>query len=151
MGRGHGVPEVLAAAEAARRARPDAALTADLIAGLPGETAGEHAETLQLAQGVGFARLHVFPYSAREGTPAAGMPGQVPVAVRKARAGELRRLGERTRAAFVRSQIGRRARVLAETDGTGLTTNYLRLRVPGVPEGELTEVEVAPQTLADRG
>lgn len=79
------------------------------------------------------------------------MPGQVPVAVRKARAGELRRLGERTRAAFVRSQIGRRARVLAETDGTGLTTNYLRLRVPGVPEGELTEVEVAPQTLADRG
>ena len=151
MERGHGVPEVLAAAEAARRTRPDAALTADLIAGLPGETAGEHAETLQLAQGVGFARLHVFPYSAREGTPAAGMPGQVPVAVRKARAGELRRLGERTRAAFVRSQIGRRARVLAETDGTGLTTNYLRLRVPGVPEGELTEVEVAPQTLADRG
>ena len=41
--------------------------------------------------------------------------------------------------------------MLAETDGTGLTTNYLRLRVPGVPEGELTEVEVAPQTLADRG
>ena len=151
MERGHGVPEVLAAVEAARRTRPDAALTADLIAGLPGETPGEHAETLRLAQGVGFARLHVFPYSAREGTPAASMPGQVPVAVRKARAGELRRLGDRTRAAFVRSQLGRRAHVLAETDGTGLTTNYLRLRVPGVPEGELTEVEVTPETLADRG
>jgi threonylcarbamoyladenosine tRNA methylthiotransferase MtaB len=148
MGRGHGVGEVLRAAGAARRVRPDVALTADFITGFPGETGGEHSETLGLVEAVGFARLHVFPYSARAGTPAAALPRQVPTEVRKDRARELRRMGERLRAEFVRTQYGRRRQVLVETDGSGLTTNYVRLRVPGVAEGELAEVEVTPETLA---
>lgn len=150
MGRGHGVEEVLGAADAARRVRPDVALTADFITGFPGETDGEHRETLRLVETVRFARLHVFPYSAREGTLAAVLPRQVPPDVRKERARELRRLGERLRAEFVRSQYGRRVQTLVETDGTGLTTNYVRLRVPGVAEGELADVEVTPETVADR-
>lgn len=150
MGRGHGVAEVLRAADAARRVRPDVALTADFITGFPGETDEEHDETLRLVETVRFARLHVFPYSAREGTRAAALPDQVPPDVRKERARELRQLGERLRAEFVRSHLGCRVTVLAETDGTGLTSNYIRLRVPGVAEGELAHVEVTPETVADR-
>jgi threonylcarbamoyladenosine tRNA methylthiotransferase MtaB len=148
MGRGHGVEEVLGAADAARRVRPDVALTADFITGFPGESDREHRETLGLIETVRFARLHVFPYSAREGTPAAALPGQVPPQVRKDRARALRRLGERLRAEFERSQLGRRVTVLAETDGTGLTTNYVRLRVPGVAAGEPAHVEVTPESLS---
>jgi threonylcarbamoyladenosine tRNA methylthiotransferase MtaB len=150
MGRGHGLDEVLRAAERARRARPDVALTADVIAGFPGETPAEHRESRASLEALGFARLHVFPFSARAGTPAADMPGQVPAETRKARARELRSLGERMRRDFIRAQHGKPAEVLAERDGTGLTTNYIRLRVPGVPEGEIARLTVTAEGLAER-
>jgi threonylcarbamoyladenosine tRNA methylthiotransferase MtaB len=150
MARGHGLDEVLGVAEAARRVRPDVALTADLIAGFPGETDREHRETRDAVEQVGFARLHVFPFSPREGTPAATLPDPVPPATRKRRAGELRALGARLRAGFLATQYGRPAGALAEHDGTGLTSNYIRLRLPGVPEGELARVVVTPGAIADR-
>jgi threonylcarbamoyladenosine tRNA methylthiotransferase MtaB len=150
MERGHGAAAILWVAQAARRVRPDVALAADLIAGFPGETEAEHGETAGLAEAAGFARLHVFPYSAREGTTAATFPAQVPPEVRKARAQQLRALGEQLRGAFLRTQYGKPAEVLAERDGTGLTTNYIRLRVPGIAEGEVARVTVTPAAVADR-
>jgi len=150
MARGHRVEEIVRAAEAARRARPDVALTADLIAGFPGETDAEHGETLAVVEALGVARLHVFPFSAREGTPAAAFPGQVPPEAKRERARELRTVGERLRAAFLDAQHGKSGAVLAERDGTGLTTNYIRLGVPGVPEGALVSVVIGPDTLAER-
>jgi threonylcarbamoyladenosine tRNA methylthiotransferase MtaB len=151
MARGHGVDEVAGVAEAARAARPGVALTADLIAGFPGERAAEHAETLATVAALGFARLHVFPFSAREGTAAAAFADQLPAEVKRERARELRALGDRLRAEFLAQQHGRTGEVLAERDGTGLTTNYIRLRVPDVPEGELAPVVIGPETLAERG
>lgn len=151
MRRGHGPGEVLQAAERARAVRPDVALAADVIAGFPGETDGEHRESLGILEAVGFAKLHVFPFSLRPGTPAADLPDQLPAAVRSARARELRELGAESRAAFLRSQLGKPAEVLVERDGTGLTTNYVRLRIPGIPEGEIAPARITPEALADRG
>ena len=135
--------------EAARRlqaAFPGCALTTDVIAGFPGETDEEHRETLAFIEEVGFARIHVFPFSPRTGTEAAGMPGQVPEAVKKARAAELIALGDRLEQEFVRSLVGTAQRVLFEEEGEGglaegYTENYVRVLAPGMP-GETREVAI---------
>lgn len=122
-----------------RRALPGVALTTDVIVGFPGETDVEFAETLAFVEHMSFSRLHVFRYSARPGTPAATMPGQVSAETMTARAGALRQTGERLAERYVRSQVGHIAellveRVLRETDGggraEGTTREYLRLEVP---------------------
>ena len=150
MVRGHGVAEVHRVAEAARRARPDVALTADFIVGFPGESAAEFQETVDLVRDIGFAKLHVFPFSPREGTAAAELPDDVPKAEKKARSAALRELGRQQREAFIGAQIGAARQVLVEDDGTGFTGNYVRLRVPGAAEGELREAVVSREALADR-
>ena len=127
--------------EAARRLQdtfPGCALTTDVIAGFPGETDAEHRETLKFIVKIGFARIHVFPYSMRTGTEAAAMPGQVPEAVKKARAAELIALGEKLEEAFVRSMVGTTQSVLFEEQGDGglaegYTRNYVRVVAPGKP------------------
>ena len=86
-----------------------------------------------------FARLHVFPYSPREGTPAAAMPGQVPHEVKTARARAMREVAAASGRAFRQQFVGRRLRVLWEAcsqrDGrclwNGLTDNYLRVQALG--------------------
>jgi threonylcarbamoyladenosine tRNA methylthiotransferase MtaB len=118
---------------------PHAALGADVITGFPGETQDDHAATLAFLCGLPFTYLHVFSYSPRPGTHAAALPGHVPAAVIKRRALELRALGEEKAAAFRRIHLGRALRVLtlnrAEDAAPGATpaisTNYLRVRVPG--------------------
>ncbi|MEQ8369605.1 MAG: tRNA (N(6)-L-threonylcarbamoyladenosine(37)-C(2))-methylthiotransferase MtaB [Alphaproteobacteria bacterium] len=104
-----------------RAVRPEAGFGADLIAGFPTETAPMADNSLALVHEAGLAFLHVFPYSARPGTPAARMP-QVAVAERRARAARLRRAGDQVLAAFHRQRLGRAAEVLVETangDGGG--------------------------------
>lgn len=110
---------------------PGAGIGADLIAGFPGETEAEFANTLGLVEDCAFTRLHVFPYSARPGTPAAGMPVQVPVYVRRARAKRLRDLGERLAREFLEGQIGREVSVLVERDNTGYAQNYIQVKIGG--------------------
>jgi len=135
--------------EAARRlqaAFPGCALTTDVIAGFPGETDEEHRQTLAFIVEAGFARIHVFPFSPRSGTEAAGMPGQVPEAVKKARAAELIALGDRLEQEFVQSLIGTTQRVLFEEEGEGglaegYTENYVRVIALGT-SGETREVTI---------
>ncbi len=150
MGRGHGVDEVYRAAEQARRVRPDVALTADFIVGFPGETEQEFADTLAMVEKVGFAKLHVFRFSAREGTPAAAFSTQLPSGEKKRRAARLREAGKISRAVFLASQWGKKHQVLLEGDETGLSTNYIRLYARGGREGDLWDIEVQPGTIADR-
>lgn len=99
---------------AARAALPGLAVTTDVMAGFPGETDVDAAVTLAACERIGFAKLHVFRYSERPGTPAAQMPGRVPPQLRAKRAGALRELGERLRRDFVATRIGRPAEVLVE-------------------------------------
>jgi threonylcarbamoyladenosine tRNA methylthiotransferase MtaB len=130
MKRRHLRADLLAVAERARRARPDLVLGADLIAGFPTETAAHHAQTLALVEAAGLTWLHVFPYSERPGTPAARMP-KVPVAERRARAAELRALGERQAARFLAAQQGREVAVLLEREGFGHSQHFAPVVIAG--------------------
>lgn len=127
-----------------RKHFPGCAVTTDVITGFPGETDQEHEETLAFAQAVGFARMHVFPYSAREGTPAAAMPDQIPVPVREQRAKEMIALGQLSAQAFKASTVGTVQSVLfeqEERDGArGYTGTYLEVFCPGAQPGEIHEV-----------
>lgn len=113
---------VYAARIAAARARmPAVAVTADVIAGLPGETEDDHRATLALVEDLGLARLHVFPYSPRPGTPTAD--DDTDPAVKRRRAAELRALSDRLMHAHRARHVGAVDAVLveqAEADGAGL-------------------------------
>lgn len=129
MRRRHGRAQAEAFVRAARRARPDLVLGADLIAGFPTETEAAFANTLALVDGLGLTWLHVFPYSPRPGTPAARMP-QVPPPVRRERAARLREAGACAAQRFAAVQVGRTAQFLAEAKD-GHTEHFARLSLAG--------------------
>lgn len=114
-----------------RNAMPDAAITTDVIAGFVGETEEEHAQTKRFLREIGFARIHVFPYSRRKGTKADAMEGHLPRAVKEARAHELIGIGNAMETAFIDAQLGKIFDVIMEDDGTGYTRNYIRVRCQG--------------------
>ena len=124
------------AAALLREAFPGCALTADLITGFPGETEEDHAETLAFLREVGFAAMHVFPYSRRPGTKAAALPGQLPRAVKERRAGEAQAVAAQMQADYLDAQVGRTLPVLFETaraDGLwqGHSDNYCEVQARG--------------------
>ncbi|TWT15966.1 tRNA (N(6)-L-threonylcarbamoyladenosine(37)-C(2))-methylthiotransferase MtaB [Reyranella sp. CPCC 100927] len=127
MKRRHQRDDVLRLVERARQQRPDIVFGADLIAGFPTETDAMFDNTLRLVDDAGLTWLHVFPYSARQGTPAARMP-PVPGDVRRARAAALRAAGDRRAQAFLRSRIGTRAQLVMERDGTGHSQHFAPVR-----------------------
>jgi threonylcarbamoyladenosine tRNA methylthiotransferase MtaB len=105
-------------------------LSADVIAGFPGETDDDHRLTLELIERLPFTSLHVFPYSARPGTAAARLGQNVPGPVIRRRAMELRALGERKGAAYAASRDGGACDVVVIERGKGLTEDYLSVSVP---------------------
>ncbi len=141
MNRRYTAAEYRQNADRLREYMPDAAITTDVIAGFPGESSAEHAETAAFLKEVGFARIHVFPYSRRPGTKAAAMPGQLTRQEKAKRAKELIAVGEDLEKAFIDRQIGTVQQVLMEEDGTGYTKNYVRVRCPG-PAGEPVTVRI---------
>ena len=118
---------------ALRNEFPDMSLTTDIITGFPGETEEEFEETITYAKKLKFAKIHVFPYSVREGTKAAEMP-QIDMGVRKARAKRLIEVSDRLSAEFASAMTGKEAEILIEKiedkDGKlvveGYTANYIR-------------------------
>jgi threonylcarbamoyladenosine tRNA methylthiotransferase MtaB len=152
MKRRHLRGDVVRVAERLRGRRPDIAFGADLIAGFPTEDEAMFARTLDIVEEAGLTYLHVFPYSARAGTPAARMP-QVPKELRKERAGRLRALGQARLDAFLGAQLGRRRRVLVERDGAGHTDQFAPVRVDagegGAPPAAGTLAEFGMAGLAD--
>lgn len=128
MKRRHLAADVLALVEAVRDARPDCVFGADLIAGFPTEDDAAHKATLDLIDAAGLTWLHVFPYSPREGTPAARMP-QVEGGLIRDRAGALRAKGQRRQQDFLNTLVGGRDQVLMETGGIGHTRQFARVRL----------------------
>lgn len=120
-----------------REVFPNAGLTTDVIVGFPGETEEDFQQTLDFMEEVRFSKVHIFPYSRREGTPAAEMEGQLTNSEKKERVHRLSEPEERHRLEFLDAQIGRTLPVLFEeyTEGDkyieGYTTNYVRVRIPG--------------------
>ena len=148
--------EYLAALERLRRYMPDAAMTTDVLTGFPGETEAEAAETLAFVERCAFARIHVFPYSRRQGTVADRLPDQVPEPVKHCRCAELIALGNRMERCFVKNMVGTVQEVLFEqeaADGSGLaegyTSQYVRVRAKA-RAGALARVRIlrAEGTLA---
>ena len=129
---------------------PDMSLTTDIITGFPGETEEEFEETIAFAERLKFAKIHVFPYSEREGTTAASMP-QMDMSIRKARAKRLIEVSDKLAAEFASSMTGREAEILVEKitekDGQltaeGYTANYIRtfaaLEGRNISKGELVK------------
>ena len=136
-----------------REAFPDCAITTDVLTGFPGETEEEYQETRAFLKEIGFARIHVFPYSQREGTKAAAMPGQLSREEKARRARALIRLGAELSKAYRQRWLGRETEVLLEDrDGDswlGYTPEYIQLRVPDCPachQGALLPVRLTGLT-----
>jgi threonylcarbamoyladenosine tRNA methylthiotransferase MtaB len=128
MKRRHLRGDVLDLVRRARSLRPDIAFGADLIAGFPTETEEHVQATLDLVAEAGLAFLHVFPFSARPGVPAARMP-QLPMEERRARAARVRAAGEAEAARLFASRVGVAEEVLMETATRGHTAQFAPLRL----------------------
>ena len=121
-------------------AMPTAAIGADVMVGFPGETDAEFEATRKMIEELPFTYLHVFTYSARPGTPAAGMANQVPVQIARERNRILRELASEKKLAFMRSFVSKTVEaitlnvIVTDEDGEfteALTDNYLKLRLRG--------------------
>lgn len=139
--------EFLASCALLREAFDDCALTTDVMTGFPGETEAEFAQTVDTCRKAGFARMHVFPYSEREGTKAAAMPGSVPRAVREERARRLIAVGHELEREALQSRVGQLEEVLVEEidgqgRGIGYTGGYMRVHVPDAQPGEIVRVRI---------
>lgn len=114
---------------------PEVAITTDVMTGFPGETEEEFASTLQFAKRIRFNKMHVFPYSRREGTPAASMPGQIPRKVREERASNLIALGTGIETEWLTKLIGTGQQILVEEscngEINGHTDRYVFVHVKG--------------------
>lgn len=130
-----------------RASFPDAAITTDIMVGFPTESEEDFAENVRFAQKIGFEKVHVFPYSPREGTKAAKMP-QIEKSVKEKRSHIMIEKTEEIRREFLKSQIGKTVEVLFETrhsDGyiEGYTKNYTPVKVKGeLPCGEILKVKI---------
>lgn len=144
MRRRHDVALALRQADRIRRARADVALGADLIAGFPTEDDAAFANSLAHVRALDLPHLHVFPYSARPGTPAARMPAVAAPAI-KERAARLRDEGAAARARLVARLAGTTADVLVERDGgTGYCPHYLRVALDRpMPPGTIIAATLA--------
>lgn len=121
----------------ARQTIPDFNVTSDIIVGFPGETEQEWQHSLAFIAEMGFGHLHIFSYSPREGTKAAGLPEQVTAEVKKQRSQQLHQLAETMKQHFVQSQLGKALPILWEGQkqpvdaqthwAFGYTPNYLRV------------------------
>ncbi|HEY0447259.1 MAG TPA: tRNA (N6-isopentenyl adenosine(37)-C2)-methylthiotransferase MiaB [Allosphingosinicella sp.] len=117
MNRSHSTQDYLAIIERVRAARPDIAVSGDFIVGFPGESDRDFEATLEIVAAVNYAQAYSFKYSARPGTPAADMKGQVPAPVMDERLQRLQALLNEQQLAFNRASVGRRTAVLVERQG----------------------------------
>ena len=131
MKRGYTVSSYLGAVALIRGMVPEVAITTDVIVGFPGETEAEFNDSYEFCRQMGFARIHVFPYSPRSGTQAARMPERVGSGVKRERSHRMLALAQESAQSFRQRFLGKTMTVLWEkrTDGvwTGLTDNYIRV------------------------
>jgi len=144
MKRRHVRADALAVIAHARALRPEMVFGADLIAGFPTETDAHHADTLALVEEAGINFLHVFPFSARPGTPAAKM-AQLPVSLRRDRAARLREAGIAATQRLYDARVGVEESVLMERGNLGHTEQFCPVRVTGreIPPGTLARLRIS--------
>ncbi len=126
----------------ARTVRSDMVFGADIIAGFPTETEEMFASSLSIIEEADLIFTHIFPYSKRQGTPAARIPNQVPKRFTKERAALLRKAGAKTLKKHMASRVGKTERVLVEHKGMGRTEQFLPVRLTGAEAGEVLTIKV---------
>ena len=142
--------------ETIKKLMPHACIGCDVIVGFPGETEADFLETYRFLQNLDISYLHVFTYSERANTPAAEMPGAVPVEERRRRNQALRGLSEMKRREFYRLHLNTVRPVLFEQHKeagvmTGFTDNYIKIEIPAVQEKVNSIAPVVLQGLSDDG
>ncbi|MCL4134953.1 UNVERIFIED_CONTAM: hypothetical protein GTU68_038532 [Idotea baltica] len=143
MKRRHLRDDAIRFVQEARALRPDMTFGADIIAGFPTETEAHFENSLKLVQECDLTWLHVFPYSKREGTPAARIPTQVNGNIIKDRAARLRAEGERQVKRHLAAQIGRTHKVLMENAHMGRTEQFTEVRFAAPqPEGQIVQATI---------
>ena len=132
MNRKYTTKEYAAAANKLRQSFPQSTLTTDIIVGFPGESEQDFAKSMSFVEKMGFFRVHVFPYSPKNGTPAAAMPGQLSQNIKKQRSRQMRELADKLSLSTYQQYIGEILPVLFESqiDGywEGHSSNYLTVR-----------------------
>jgi threonylcarbamoyladenosine tRNA methylthiotransferase MtaB len=130
---------VIEACARLRKAKEDPFIAADVIVGFPGETEKDFLDTRSLCENLGFAWIHVFPFSPRPGTEAASLKPHIPERIAVERLAELAGLAERGKSAYVDRWIGRSVEAIVESgfdDGSGdslaTTENYIKVRIRGL-------------------
>lgn len=142
MKRRHLRDDAIRFCEEARRLRPGIVFGADIIAGFPTETEEMFENSLRLIEDCGLTFLHVFPFSARKGTPAARMP-RVPGPAIKERAARLRAAGEAALTRHLQAEVGQKRLVLTEGPRLARTEFFTEVSFDrDMPEGSLIEVEI---------
>ncbi len=143
MNRKYEPSQFLAKLKSLRAGCPDVAFTTDVIVGFPGETEEEFLETYEFIKECGFDQLHVFPYSPREGTPAAKMPNQIDPRIKNERVKTLMELSEKLWEEYTSRFIGQEVEVLVERFSNNLnighTSNYIEVAIPS-KEGKVGEI-----------
>jgi threonylcarbamoyladenosine tRNA methylthiotransferase MtaB len=151
MGRPYRASGYARIVESVARARPGAAVGADVMAGFPGESEEDHRDTLSLLASLPLAYLHVFTFSPRPGTRAAAMDGRIPAEVAGRRAGELRVVSARRWAGFQEGLRGRELEVVVERirgpEASGTSREYATVRLParGAARGQLARVRAGDE------
>ena len=150
MSRKYNVNDFINKVNLIRKVRPNIAITTDVIVGFPGETQAEFEETYNFIKEVNFAELHVFPFSAREGTKAYSMPDQVKPEIKSERVSSLIELSNKLQASYINKFKGQELEVILEERNkltgllSGFTSNYIKLEadLPDNYIGKIYKIKV---------
>jgi len=147
MNRKYTTEEFEEGVELLRKAFPEVALTTDIIVGFPGESEEEFKKTYKFLEKINFCKMHVFPYSPREGTVAAKMEGQIPQKNKEERSHKLIELSNKNEKDFLEKFVGKELEVLFEEEEDGYykghTSNYMIIKVHGKNlENEIKRIKI---------
>ena len=141
MKRRHNVSQIISLFEKIRTVCPSVTYGADFICGFPTETEEMFFDTVSLVKKLKISHLHVFPYSAKDGTPASRMP-QIDLYQRRKRAKILREVGKNNYLSLLKSQVNKKHKILVETEeGIGKTENNFKVKVKNAKKGNLIKIK----------
>lgn len=133
-----------------REAVPEISLSTDIIVGFPGETDEDFEQTLRLAEQCGFSKIHVFPYSMRQGTPAAARTDQIDPQIKRERAAQLRDLSKTLRQKDWQHRLNTTEFAVIEERGIAMTESHFELTAPkGIAVGSLIPIQLTDVALND--
>jgi threonylcarbamoyladenosine tRNA methylthiotransferase MtaB len=146
MARRHNRQDVIDFCLKAKKVRPEIAFGCDIIAGFPTESNDAFNNSVNLIKELGLVYTHIFPYSARDGTPASKMP-QIPAKIIKERARILREVGNLELQKFMQKNINKKSKILLEKNNFGKSENFLDVKIvddlqSNIKVGSIVEVEI---------